>query len=198
MTAIRNLIPILFAAHILAACADTGEAPISRAVAARYVPDGPSYVEVITMINNKSGFAEHTGIIISGSQTVLYDPAGTFRYEKLPRRQDVFYGLTPRFGRYYKRYHARFDYHLEIQRVPVTLEEADALIASAEKRGATRQLFCARSASDVLNDVPTFAHVKESFFPRSILNDVARISGVTTSYVYEDDVGQNLVVDAGS
>ena len=37
------------------------------------------------------------GLLINGSQQVLYDPAGTFTHPDLPRAGDVHYGMTPRF-----------------------------------------------------------------------------------------------------
>lgn len=198
MIFVRLPIVALCAAFLLSACADTSEAPISRAVTARYVSEGPAYVEVMTMVKTSTGFGEHIGIIISGSQTVLYDPAGTFRHPDLPRRQDVFYGVTPRMASYYKRFHARFKYHVEVQRVSMSVAEADELIAIAEARRATPKLFCARAASDVLNDVPTFAHVNVSFYPDNIRNAVARIPGVETTEVHETDVGKNHVDAVGT
>ena len=51
---------------------------------------------------------------------MLYDPAGTFTHPDLPRRGDIHYGMTPRYVDYYERYHARFDYFVEAQKVPVS------------------------------------------------------------------------------
>lgn len=193
MSRLRISLALVLAAFFLNACADYSSAPMSQAIAARYESNEPAYIEILTMVNNGSNSGEHTGILINGSQTVLWDPAGSFRHPDMPRRQDVFYGATPRMADYYKRFHARSDYRVIVQRVPVSLEEANTLIALAEARGATPQLFCSRAASDVLNDLPTFSAIKVSFFPDNILNTVAKIPGVQTSVVREEDVGQNYV-----
>ena len=102
---------------------------------ARYVSPEPPSVTLMSMVNAKSGRSAHAGLLINGSQQVLYDPAGTFTHPDLPRRGDIHYGMTPRFVDYYERYHARFDYFVEAQKVPVSRAAADQLIANAQARG---------------------------------------------------------------
>ena len=43
--------------------------------------------------------------------------------------------MTPRFVDYYERYHARFDYFVEAQKVPVSRAAADQIIANAQGAG---------------------------------------------------------------
>lgn len=163
---------------------------IARAI---YVsPEEPS-VTLVSMVNARSGRSAHSGLLINGSQQVLYDPAGTFTHPDLPRAGDIHYGMTPRFTDYYERYHARFDYFVEVQHVPVTRAEADQIIANAIARGQSLKMECALTTASVLRPVSPFTDVRTTFFPESLRKDFASLPGVETRYVYEDDIGQNRV-----
>jgi hypothetical protein len=158
---------------------------------ARYRSDAPASVTLLSMVNAEDGRSAHIGLLINGSQQVLYDPAGTFTHPDLPRRGDIHYGMTPRFVDYYQRYHARFDYFVEAQRVPVSRAEADQMIANAEARGQVMKMQCAIATADVLQPLPRFAHVRKSFFPEALRQDFAAMDGAEIHYVYESDVGKN-------
>ena len=160
---------------------------------AKYVSPDPPSVTLMSMVNEKSGKSEHAGILINGSQQVLYDPAGTFTHPELPRRGDVHYGMTPRYVDYYERYHARFDYFVEAQKVPVSRAAADQLIADAQAEGQQMKMTCSLAAADVLRPVPPFTAVRKSIFPEALRRDFQELPGVEDSYVYENDVGQNKV-----
>ena len=144
------------------------------------------------MVNTRSGRSAHAGLLINGSQQVLYDPAGTFTHPDLPRRGDVHYGMTPRYVDYYERYHARFDYFVEAQKVPVSRAAADQLIANAQARGqgheddlrARRRRRAAAGAA-----VPGRAARASS--PRRCARTSPAMPGVEHSYVYETDIGKN-------
>lgn len=168
---------------------DTPEA----AAAARYVSAERPSVTLISMVNNKSGRSAHSGLLINGSEQVLYDPAGTFTHPALPRRDDIHYGMTPRFVDYYERYHARFDYHVEAQKVPLTRAQADQLIANAQAQGKTMKMQCAIAAANVLEPVPPFQDAPHSVFPEALRAYFAALPGVEDSFVYESDIGQNRV-----
>lgn len=164
---------------------------IARAV---YVSPEPPSVTLMSMVNAKSGRSAHSGLLINGSQQVLYDPAGTFTHPDLPRAGDIHYGMTPRFVDYYERYHARFDYYVETQTVQVTRAEADQILANAVARGQSLKMECALTTAAVLKPVPPFDKVvSTTFFPESLRQDFARLPGVKTGHVYDSDVGQNKV-----
>jgi hypothetical protein len=187
----RRALFLLLAAVALAGC-ETYQPATPEAIArARYVSDEPPSVTLISMVNAGSGRSAHVGLLINGSQQVLYDPAGTFTHPALPRRGDIHYGMTPRYVDYYERYHARFDYFVEAQKVPVSRAAADRLIANAQAEGKTMKMHCALAAADVLQPVHPFENVSRSFFPEALRADFARMPGVETSYVYESDVGKN-------
>ena len=179
-----------------AGCAgNSGNAPAEEISAAQFSNSEPASVSVVTMVNSRSDFGEHSALLINGSQQVIYDPAGTFRHSQLPRRDDLVYGITPRYASYYNSYHARFGFYVKVQKLEISREEADAMIAAAQARGHVPKLFCATAISDVLNDFPQFADVRETLFPGAIMKRVAAIDAVDTLIIREDDIGQNYRTD---
>ena len=181
----------LLAATALAGCEIYEPASYPEIEAARYVSPEPPSVTLMSMVNTRSGRSEHAGLLINGSQQVLYDPAGTFTHPGLPRSGYVHYGMTRRYVDYYERYHARFDYFVEAQKVPVTKAEADQLIANAQAIGQSLKMTCGLDVADVLQPVPPFTGVRKSFFPQALREDFQRLPGVQDSYVYERDIGKN-------
>jgi len=190
MFKIRTMISIV-ALVLVAACADTGADPIEEVISARYVNPEPASITLLTMVKDSSEFGEHSAILINGSEQVLYDPAGSFRHDRLPRVRDVHYGVTPAMAAYYNSYHSRFGYHVVAQKVMVTPEVAEAVLQRAVARGATGQLRCGIAASSVLNGIPMFSGIPTTYFPGKIMDTFAQIPGVQTSYTRENDVGQN-------
>ncbi len=182
---------------ILSACANpnAGTAPAEDIAASRFANPEPAYISLLTMVNSNSGFGEHAALLINGSQQIIYDPAGSFRHSQLPRRDDVVYGITPRYADYYNSYHARFGYYVKVQRLEITREQADAMIAASIARGSVPKLWCATAISDVLNDFPQFADIRPTFFPGAIMKRFADIAGVETTIISEDDIGQNYRTD---
>ena len=179
-----------------AGCAsNSGVAPAEEISAAQFSNPAPASISVITMVNARSDFGEHSALLINGSEQVIYDPAGTFRHSQLPRRDDMVYGITPRFASYYNSYHARFGYYVKVQKLDISREQADAMIAAAQARGHVGKLFCATAISDVLNDFPQFSNIRPTFFPGAIMNRVAEIDAVNTTIIREDDIGQNYRSD---
>jgi hypothetical protein len=187
----RHAILALTAALALAGCETYRPAGQEEVARARYVSDAPPSVTLLSMVNNRSGRSAHVGLLINGSQQVLYDPAGTFTHPDLPRRDDVHYGMTPRYVDYYERYHARFSHFVEVQQVPVSRAAADRLIANAQAEGKTMKAHCALAMADVLQPVPPFQNVRKSYFPEVLREDFAALDGVRTRYVREIDVGKN-------
>jgi hypothetical protein len=181
----------LMAAASLAGCEVYRPASPDDIAGASYVSPEPPSVTLISMVNESSGRSAHVGLLINGSERVLYDPAGTFTHPDLPRKGDVHYGMTPRFVDYYERYHARFDYFVEAQKLPVSRAEADQILANAKAHGQSMKMTCAIDIADVLKPVPQFQDVPVSFFPEALRENFAARPGVETRYVTESDVGKN-------
>ena len=188
----RRLILVLAASLALAGCEAYRPASPDEIERARYVSDAPPSVTLLSMVKTSSGRSAHVGLLINGSQQVLYDPAGTFTHPDLPRNGDIHYGMTPRYVDYYERYHARFSHFVEAQQVPISRAAADQLIANAQSEGKVMKAHCSLAIADVLQPVPPFETVTRSYFPEGLREDFAALPGVRTSYVREVDVGKNL------
>ncbi len=175
----------------LVACTDQTAARPEIIAANHFVSGEPPSLTIVNMKNVGSGASEHTGLLINGSEQVLFDPAGNFRHPRSPRAGDVHYGVTPVIFQAYNSFHARSDYYLTIQKLPMTLAQADALIARAQAQGPTRQMFCADTVASVLQDMPQFADVRRTMFPSAIERYFAQYPGVSTTTFYESDEGKN-------
>jgi len=187
-----RLLPIALAAVLaLSGCEFYTPATPDEIARARYVSDEPPSITLMSMVNARSGKSAHVGLLINGSEQVLFDPAGTFTHPDLPRKGDVHYGMTPRYVDYYERYHARFDYFVEVQKLPVSRAEADRILANAKAHGQSMKMTCALDIADVLKPVPRFQDVPVSFFPEALRENFAARPGVQTRYVTESDVGKN-------
>ena len=192
---IRLLLAALLAAT-LSGCEFYTPATPEETSRARYVSTDPPSITLMSMVDARSGSSAHSGVLINGSQQVLFDPAGTFTHPDLPRSGDIHYGMTPRFVDYYERYHARAGYFVETQRVPVTKAQADQIYANALARGQSMKMECGLAVSGVLQPVPPFTDVGTALFPESIREDFATIPGVETRRIYENDTGQNKAWEA--
>ena len=93
----KRLFFALFATLLLSACgAEPIWAPDEAVAKARYEHVGPTSVTLYTVMSTRSGAGAHAGLLINGSERVLFDPAGTWRHPKLPERNDVHFGITPK------------------------------------------------------------------------------------------------------
>lgn len=193
----------VLALALLTACGAGGgsskpDAPDSAIQAARYVPAGPPSVTLFTVVNNRSGSGAHSGLLISGSEQVLFDPAGSFNHPRLPERGDVHYGMNDRMVAFYIDYHARETYRVIEQKITVSPEVAQLVMARAKARGAVPQAYCANSISGILNEVPGFETVGNTFFPNTLSDRFAGLPGVTTRVITDDDADDNhgvLLID---
>lgn len=192
-----RLLLVALAAVTLAGCEIYRPASPEDIARARYVSPEPPSVTLMSMVSKSSGKSAHVGLLINGDEQVLYDPAGTFTHPDLPRRGDVHYGMTPRYVDYYERYHARFDYFVETQKLAITRAEADQILANAAAHGQAMKMTCALDIADVLKPVPRFADVPVSIFPEGLRRNFAARTGVETRYITESDVGKNREWETG-
>lgn len=189
----RSAFMALAAVLALAGCEVYKPATPEAIAAARYVSPEPPSVTLMSMVSNRTHGSAHSALLINGSQQVLYDPAGTFTHPDLPRNGDIHYGMTPRYVDYYERYHARFNYFVEAQKVPVSRATADQLIANVQAEGKVMKMTCALAVGEALRPLPPFQQAPVGLFPDALRRYFATVPGVQTSYVYDDDVGQNKV-----
>ncbi len=193
----------LMACGLLIACGGGGTASAPSASdaaiqAARYVDDDPPSVTLFTVVNNRTGAGAHSGLLINGSERVLFDPAGSFYHPRLPERGDMHHGMSDRMVAFYIDYHARETYRVIEQTVPVSPGVAELVLARAKARGAVAKSFCANSISGILRDVPGFETIGSTMFPNRLSADFAQLPGVTTRTITDDDADDNhgvLLID---
>lgn len=172
---------VLLAGLLLAGCGvppgtDAGDGAVARSA---YAHGAPYSMTLFTVVSVRSGGGAHSGLMINGSERVIFDPAGSFRHPEITEAGDVVYGVTPALEKTYIDYHVRRPYDMVAQTVPLSREEADRLIALAEEAGAAPRAFCARATSGILREAG-FTAVGRTFYPGALMRDVARLPGVRT------------------
>lgn len=180
---------------VLGACADgggVGSPPAEKVAVVAYRDAGPPKLTLITVINNRNGSGGHSALMVSASQRVVFDPAGSFRPDWVPEYGDVLYGMTPRNFAAYKSAHARTSHHVVTQEFEVSHEVAERALQLVEASGNVASAFCANSTSTILKQLPGFQDIKVTFYPDNLMRQVAAHSGVETERYYEDDEGHVL------
>jgi hypothetical protein len=190
----RILAGLIFVAFLAACSSQPPSAQASDEIIAQtaYREAGPATLTLITMINNGSQAGAHTALMINGSQRVIFDPAGSFRNERVPRRDDVLYGIRPAVLAAYKGAHARSEYHIVLQTVEVKPEVAEQAIRLAIARGSVGDAQCAASTIALLMQLDGFSQMSSTLFPKRLMNNFATLPGVQTEKYYEDDEGTVL------
>ncbi len=186
-----RLIMVLALLAGLAACAAPSslDATRARVAAVAYVPSGPPKLTLITVINNRTGGGGHTALMVSGSEQVIFDPAGSFIHEGLPERGDVLYGVSPAWFAAYKSAHARSTWHVVTQEIDVTPAQAEQALNLVRNNGSVAGSFCTNSTSRLLQQVPGFENIKVTFYPINLMEQVAARPDVKTEKYYENDEG---------
>ncbi|WP_298294017.1 hypothetical protein [uncultured Litoreibacter sp.] len=152
---------------------------------------GPAKLTLITVINNRSGSGAHTGLLINGSQRVMWDPAGTWWNPNAPERNDLHYGLTDRMVGVYIDYHTRETFHTVVQEITVSPEVAQKALMLAANYGAVPKAQCSLSTSKILSQLPGFESIPVGYFPTKTMDAFSKLPGVTTRKVYDDDPDDN-------
>ena len=186
----------------LAACGapEPKWAPDADVAKARYVHDGPKAITLFTVINVKNESGAHSGLMINGSQRIMFDPAGSWTLPKLAERNDVHFGITEKMKNFYIDYHARETYYVVEQTVEVPPEVAELIMQRAMAYGAVPKANCTIALSRVLDGVPGFESLPMTWFPKRMMEGFAELPGVTTRKITDDDADENhgvLLVQAG-
>ncbi len=188
----RRLVLCFVALLGLAACAaEPVFAPQEAVSAARYVHDGPTSITLYTVINNRSEAGAHSGLLINASQRVMFDPAGTWRHPRIPERNDVHYGITPRIVNFYIDYHARETFRVIEQTVVVSPSVAELVKQRAEAYGAVPKAQCSNSVTSILGGVPGFEGIRSTWYPKKLSDQFGQVPGVTSRTITDDDADKN-------
>jgi hypothetical protein len=176
----------------LAACGAEPEwatdAEVSRAV---YVHDSPASITLFTVLNNRSNEGAHSGLLINGSQRVMFDPAGTWHHPDLPERNDLHFGMNDKALAFYIDYHARETFRVVEQTVFVTPAQADAAIRLAMSYGAVPKAQCTRSISSILQGVPGFEDTPGTWYPAKLMKAFGKRPGVIERTITDTDADNN-------
>ncbi|MCB1341180.1 MAG: hypothetical protein KDK24_08970 [Pseudooceanicola sp.] len=182
---------ILMAAAVagaLAGCATkqpyADDATVARA---RYSDPANPSITLYTMINNRTGAGGHSSLLINASESVIFDPAGSFEAGMVPERNDVLFGISPRVEQAYRSAHARSTFHVKRQMFRVSPEQAETAYRLALANGSVPGAFCANATSTLLSQVPGFGSIKTTFYPTNLSDQVAQLPGVVTDTYYEGD-----------
>jgi hypothetical protein len=187
---------------VLAGCgAEPTFAPDEAVQAARYQSSEPPSLTLFTVINVRSGAGAHTGLLINGSERVIFDPAGTWHHPALPERNDVHFGMSDNMVAFYIDYHARETFYVIEQKLPVSAGVAELVMQRAKAYGAVPKAMCAQSVSSILRGVPGFESLPQTYYPKQLSDAFGQLPGVTTRKITDDDADNNhgvLLVQSGN
>jgi len=188
---IIRLIAALTLCVALAACTGTNPpaADPGAVTRAAYVHDGPPMLTLYTVRATRSDGGAHTGLMVNGSQRVLWDPAGSFVHPDVPEVADVKYGLSPLIERVYIDYHVRPTHYMIVQEMPVSAETAERVLALVRGQGTASRSTCARTTSTILREAGIDVGV--TWFPNALSDDFGALPGVTTRRVDMTNVDTN-------
>lgn len=176
----------------LASCgADHKFADSATVAQARYVSGDPPSITLYTVVNNNTGAGGHSSLLIDGRERVIYDPAGTWYHGSVPERNDLHYGMTPRMLSFYIDYHARVTYRVIEQKLPVSQETVDLIMAAVIAKGSAGKATCAITLTNILNDIPGFESIDKTWFPNQLAADFGALPGVTERVIRDGDPDEN-------
>jgi len=150
-------------------------------------PSGPRTLTLVTVINNDRGEGGHSALVVNAHERVVFDPAGNFKHEKAPERNDVVFGMTPGMLNAYYRFHARTEWHVVMQTIEVSPEVAAIAYRKISEYGAVPSAYCANSVSAILGEIPGFESIRTTFYPKKLMQEFAGIPNVETDKFYEYD-----------
>jgi hypothetical protein len=160
-----------------------------------WVEPPPNYIALYTMKNVDSGNGAHTALLISASQRVIFDPAGSLRHPEIPERGDVLFGVTPRVLEFFEGFHARETYYVVKMTKQVPPEVAEQCFSLALQAGAVSRPFCTQSTSRILSQLPGFERINTVLLPDNLHDRFATLPGVTTTERRENDDGTDRTVE---
>ena len=158
---------------------------------ARYVHGSPPAVTLYTVLSTRDGSGAHSGLLINGSERIIFDPAGTWQHPGLPERNDVHFGMTPKMVSYYIDYHARETFDVVEQTINVSPGVAELVAQRAKAYGAVPKAQCSNSISAILRGVPGFESLPSTWYPRKMMDAFGQLPGVTSRTITDSDADNN-------
>ena len=172
----RSILILGAVALALGACARPQEPNADNATiaAVSYRDPGPATLTLYTMVNNRSGSGAHASLMINASERVIFDPAGSFKADVIPERNDVLYGITPSAEKAYRGSHARETHHVVVQTLEVTPEQAQVAYNLARQAGPVAGAYCANATATILKQVPGLEAINVTFYPVNLGRSAVR------------------------
>ncbi|MCW1955252.1 hypothetical protein [uncultured Lentibacter sp.] len=183
----RGCAALLVALSLLGCSKPASWASEAELAKVHYRDAGPTKLTLFTMINNRSGAGAHSSLMISASQRVIWDPAGSFYHPSIPERNDVLFGIRPQVADAYTRYHARETFHVIVQEREVAPEVAEQALRLALARGNVGDAQCALSTSGILSQLEGFESLSVGWFPKKLAEEFGALPGVSERKLYEYD-----------
>jgi hypothetical protein len=191
MSFLRIVLFVLVAATLSACGGKSTWAPDEAVEKHRYVsPDRP-YLELKTMISNRTGSGGHASLVINASEVVMYDPAGRWAHPLGPERNDVVFGMFPELEENYDDWHARVTHHVVNQKIYVSREVAQKALQLALNAGPSLDAQCSLNVSGLLVQLQGFESIERTYFPAKLMENFSHLPGVQTTKVFQDDEGNN-------
>lgn len=183
----RALLLGLGALAALPACGTPSWAPDEELALRRYRHPGASSLTLVTVRNSATRSGAHTALLISASERVLFDPAGTWTHPSIPERNDLLYGMSPEALDLYLSYHARESYFVQLQEIDVPAEVAEQAFALARVRGPVGMARCTIATAGILRELPGFEGLPATVHPAHLAHAFGRLPGVRERELHEDD-----------
>lgn len=185
----RSLLPVIMLAVllVLTACGQRIWASDEAIQAARYQHGGAAELTLVTIMHYGTGRGDHTALFINGSERVLFDPAGSWKLDTIPERNDVHFGMTPAAGASFYISHVRDTHYAVVQRLIVPLEVAEQAKALALQAGPVPPARCAAATSALLRQLPGFGSIGGTFFPQVLMREFAELPGVQSYELHYND-----------
>ena len=176
----------------LAACgAEPKWAPQDQVDAVRFVSEEPPSITLYTVGHTRTGSGAHSAILVNASERVIFDPAGTWYHPKIPERNDVHFGMTDKAVAFYIDYHTRITYDTIEQKIYVSPQVAELVLARVKAYGAVPKAMCTQANSSILRGIPGFESLPQTFYPKKLSAAFGRLPGVTTRVITDDDADDN-------
>jgi len=148
------------------------------------------------MRNVGSDNGAHTALLIDASQRVIFDPAGTLKQDIMPERNDVLFGVTPRYEAFYVSFHARITYYVVSRKIAVSPDIAEQALELALVSGPAPPANCTRFTSRLLRQLPGFESLPQTWSPHKLDDAFGALPGVETRVFRENDSDDKSIAAA--
>ena len=187
MSLLRAFAALAVLVALTACTADHKWATDAEVARARYVDPNPPSITLFTSINSRDKSGAHAGLMINGTERVIYDPAGSFSHPTAPEREDLIYGMTPTMLSFYVDFQGSGVFQVTEQTIYVTPEIAERVKQAAIAYGSADKATCTKAIATVLQDVPGFEGLPMTWFPKALMRSFAKLPGVQTQTLTSAD-----------